>query len=136
MPKPDYTVTDWIDIPTERGPLRSWVSRPVKDAASPPPHLDLSYQVPPAGSERFHAIVVVLEVYVLADAVQNVCHRLAQEGYLALAPDRYCRDPAWQEIDTWDVERGRASIRSSDPEVQQRAIAALPEAYQPGARRA
>jgi carboxymethylenebutenolidase len=136
MPKPDYTVTEWIDVPTERGPLRCWVGRPVKDATEPPPHLDLAYQVPPVATARFPALVVVFEVYGLADAVQNVCHQLAKEGYLAVAPDLYCRDAAWQEIDTWDVERGRASIRSSDPAVQEQSIAALPEAYHPGARRA
>lgn len=133
----DYAVTERGIFTGPMGEVRSFLARPFLDKRySPRPFLDLSYQVRPYSDEPIPALVVVFEVYGLADHIEQVCWRLAQEGYVALAPDLYSHDPAWKEMSTWDVERGRAASRSNDAQITEQALTALDPAYVAGARRA
>ena len=132
----DYVTTEDIAFPSGDTPIAGFLARPVKDAATSKPFLDLSYQVPEFSNEKLPALAIAFEMYGLADHIKDVAFRLARQGYVALAPDLYSTDQDWQHLDTWDVERGRAASRSGQEAVTEAAIAALPRDQQSGARRA
>ena len=46
----------------------------------------------PEGGGSFPAIVVLMEAFGLVPSIESVAHRLAGEGYVALAPDLYYRE--------------------------------------------
>jgi carboxymethylenebutenolidase len=47
------------------------------------------FMVKPAGTGPFPAVVVLMEAYGLTGHIQNACRRLADAGFLALAPDLF-----------------------------------------------
>ena len=55
-----------------------------------------AYRAAPALGVRLPVVLVVHEIFGLHEYVRDVCRRLAQQGYLAIAPDLYRRvgDPA------------------------------------------
>jgi carboxymethylenebutenolidase len=55
-----------------------------------------AYRAAPALGESLPIVLVVHEIFGLHEYVRDVCRRLAQQGYLAIAPDLYRRvgDPA------------------------------------------
>lgn len=50
-----------------------------------------AYYAAPADSERPAVVLVVQEIFGLHDHIKDVCRRLAQEGYMAVAVDLYQR---------------------------------------------
>ena len=54
------------------------------------------YRAMPEGKTGLPVILVVQEIFGVHEYIQDVCRRLAKEGYLALAPEMYVRqgDPA------------------------------------------
>ncbi len=55
-----------------------------------------AYLARPEGRARHGAVLVVNEIFGIHAYIKDVCHRLAREGYVALAPDYFDRagDPA------------------------------------------
>jgi carboxymethylenebutenolidase len=47
----------------------------------------------PAGSGKHPAVIVVMEAFGLNQHIKDVAARIAAEGYVALAPDMYYREP-------------------------------------------
>ena len=50
-----------------------------------------AYRAKPAGAGPFPVILVVEEIFGVHEYIQDVCRRLAREGYLAVAPELYAR---------------------------------------------
>lgn len=65
---PETTIT----VPTVDGPMRAYLATP-------------------DGADRAPALVVLQEAYGVNAHIQDVCRRLAREGYAALAPELYHR---------------------------------------------
>jgi len=61
------------------------------------------YAARPAGQPKA-AIVVIQEIFGVNAGIRRKCDKLAQEGYLALAPDLFCRLSRNVELDP-DVEQ-------------------------------
>lgn len=60
-------------------------------------HYDLPfYMARPAARGRFPAVIVVNEVFGIHAYIKDLCHRLAKQGYVAIAPDYFDRagDPS------------------------------------------
>lgn len=55
-----------------------------------------AYQAKPAGKTGLPVILVIQEIFGVHEYIADVCRRLAQAGYLAIAPDLYARqgDPS------------------------------------------
>jgi carboxymethylenebutenolidase len=47
------------------------------------------YYVTPAGTGKFPAVIVLMEAFGLNQWCQGICDRLAQSGFIAIAPDFY-----------------------------------------------
>jgi len=47
----------------------------------------------PTGPGKYPAVIVVMEAFGLNDHIKDVASRIAAEGYVALAPDMYYREP-------------------------------------------
>lgn len=50
-----------------------------------------AYYARPRGSQIVPAVVVIEEIFGVHEYIQDVCRRLAHEGYLAVAPELYAR---------------------------------------------
>jgi carboxymethylenebutenolidase len=55
-----------------------------------------AYVARPSGAGPFPAVIVINEIFGIHAYIQDVCRRLAEQGYLAIAPDYFDRagDPA------------------------------------------
>jgi len=51
------------------------------------------HQAQPRGRGKFPAVVVIMEAFGLNDHIKDVAERIAQEGYVGIAPDLYYREP-------------------------------------------
>ena len=49
------------------------------------------YRAKPAGAGPFPVVLVIEEIFGVHEYIQDVCRRLASEGYLAVAPELYAR---------------------------------------------
>ena len=49
------------------------------------------HQAQPRAQGKFPAVIVIMEAFGLNDHIKDVTERLAQEGYVAIAPDLYSR---------------------------------------------
>jgi len=58
-----------------------------------------AYRAQPAGGAKFPVILVVQEVFGVHEHIKDICRRLAQAGYQAIAPELYARqgDPRQYE---------------------------------------
>jgi carboxymethylenebutenolidase len=73
-------LTETVDLATDDGgTMRAYVARP-------------------AGQGPFPGVVVGAEIYGITGHVRGVCERLADMGYLALAPDVHHRTAPWMEL--------------------------------------
>lgn len=73
-------------IKTDAGGLTSGnVKVPVPDGESP------AYRAMPAKGGPFPVVLVVSEVFGVQEHIQDICRRLAKEGFLAIAPDFFYR---------------------------------------------
>jgi len=52
-----------------------------------------AYEVKPKAGGTYPGIVVLMEAFGLNDHIKKVTERIAQEGYVAIAPDLYHREP-------------------------------------------
>jgi carboxymethylenebutenolidase len=51
----------------------------------------VAYRAMPAGKTRVPVVLVVSEIFGVHEYIADVCRRLAQEGYLAIAPELFAR---------------------------------------------
>ncbi|HEV7374965.1 MAG TPA: dienelactone hydrolase family protein [Pyrinomonadaceae bacterium] len=63
------------------------------------------------------AVLVIHEVFGLNDHIKSIADRIANEGYLALAPDFFVRAPNPPPKDTTDMDALRKAASSIPPEV-------------------
>lgn len=91
------------------GLLAGPVDVPVADG-----HLKV-YRAQPASGSRFPVVLVISEIFGVHAYIADVCRRLAQQGYLAVAPDLFAR-------------QGDPSTLSSIPEIQANIIRKVPDA--------
>ena len=56
-------------------------------------------------------MIVIQEVFGLDDHIEDLARRFAHEGYLALAPDLYCRDAVRATLSVEDIEGALAAGR-------------------------
>ena len=69
----------------DRGLTAGWVSVPAADGAVK------AYRARPAKGSGFPVVLVVQEIFGVHAYIQDVCRRLAQLGYLAIAPSLFDR---------------------------------------------
>src|SRR5437870_1481708 len=82
-----------------------------------------AYLAAPFESGPWPALIVIHEWTGLIPYIEDVCRRLAREGYLALAPDLYSGDPDRADFEYEDMEDARVLNRGADPEVALRDVA-------------
>jgi carboxymethylenebutenolidase len=75
---------DVVSTPTQ-GLVAGMVSIPVAGREIP------GYRAKPAGAMNLPIVLVVQEIFGVHEYIRDVCRRLAQAGYLAVAPDLYVR---------------------------------------------
>jgi carboxymethylenebutenolidase len=90
---------DWLTLTTADGPMRLYRVRPRKEQAVTPPA----------------AVIVLQEAFGVNDHIQDVARRLAEEGYLAVAPDLFHRSGG-QTVDYADRETAMGLIAQLGPE--------------------
>src|SRR5690606_20687598 len=87
------------------------VEIPVKDGAMP------AYRTVPKGKGPFATVLVVQEIFGIHEYIQDVCRRLAREGYLAIAPSLYFREGDATRISSIDELREKIVSKVSVPRV-------------------
>ncbi|NJK72068.1 MAG: dienelactone hydrolase family protein [Synechococcaceae cyanobacterium SM2_3_60] len=75
-----------------------------------------AYRAQPAGATNLPVILVVQEIFGIHEYIQDVCRRLAQLGYLAIAPDLYVRQGDVTQLS--DVPTIFAEVVSKVPDAQ------------------
>ncbi len=75
-----------------------------------------AYRAQPAGATNLPVVVVVQEIFGIHEYIQDVCRRLAQLGYLAIAPDLYVRQGDVSQIS--DIPTIFAEVVSKVPDAQ------------------
>ena len=68
------TNSSTVQITTPDGPMSGFLARP-------------------SGEDKYPTVLVIMEAFGLNDHIKDVAGRLAGEGYVALAPDMYHRQP-------------------------------------------
>ena len=74
------------------------------------------YTARPKGKGPFPAVLVIQEIFGIHAYIQDVCRRLAREGYLAAAPDLYFRQGDATKIA--DIATLRSTIVDKTPQTQ------------------
>ncbi len=69
------------------------------------------YRAQPAATPRA-AVIVLMEAFGLTAHMRDICQRLADEGYLALAPDLYHRQGDGLEFDMASIDAALACYRA------------------------
>ncbi len=86
-----------IDIPTSDGKIPA-------------------YRAAPQGKKNLPTVIVVQEIFGVHEYIQDVCRRLAHQGYLAIAPELYARqgDPSKYT----EIPKLQAEVVSKVPDKQ------------------
>jgi len=86
------------------------VSIPAADREIP------AYRAAPAGKTNLPTVLVVPEIFGVHEYIQDVCRRLARQGYLAIAPDPFVRqgDPTQYS----DIPRILSEVVMKVPDAQ------------------
>ncbi len=86
------------------------VDIPVKDGKMP------AYRAAPKGKKDLPTVLVVSEIFGVHEYIQDVCRRLAHQGYLAVAPELFARqgDPSKYT----DIPKLQAEIIGKVPDAQ------------------
>jgi carboxymethylenebutenolidase len=113
-----------------------------KNLTIPPLHADGDYQIPafvamPAAPGKHKVIIVVNEVFGLHDWIRDICRRLAQQGYCALAIDYFARKgnaPATTDMKALMALVSQADYRQvmDDIRAQLAWLTSQPDIGQPG----
>ena len=74
------------------------------------------YRALPKGKGPFPTVVVIQEIFGIHEYIQDVCRRLAREGYFAVAPSLYFREGDATKIE--DISKIVSDIVSKVPQKQ------------------
>jgi carboxymethylenebutenolidase len=74
------------------------------------------YRAMPAAGGPFPVVLVVQEIFGVHEYIKDTCRRLAQIGYLAVAPELYARQADPKTLTTLDAARAAAG-KVPDPQV-------------------
>lgn len=87
----------WVEVPAAGGNMRAYRAQPEKGT-------------------RLPTVLVVAEIFGIHEYIQDVCRRLAHQGYLAIAPDLFARqgDPTKYT----EIAKLQADIISKIPDAQ------------------
>ena len=91
MTKPTTPPPTITPIRTDaQGIKTEWIDIAAGDVTMP------AYVAMPERSGRFDVVLVVQEIFGVHEHIQDVCRRFAKEGFMAIAPELYCRqgDPS------------------------------------------
>jgi len=83
-----------------------------------------AYFAKPEGNGPWPGLIVIQEIFGLVPHIEDMARRFAAEGYLAVAPDMYCRDQMFPKVNMQGVMQAMGLRREPDP---QKAIDAMPE---------
>jgi carboxymethylenebutenolidase len=75
-----------------------------------------AYRAKPAAGTAFPTILVVQEIFGIHEHIKDLCRRLAQKGYLAVAPYLYEREGDVSGLES--IEEIRAKVVSRVPDAQ------------------
>lgn len=77
-----------------------------------------AYRAAPQGKKNLPTVIVVQEIFGVHEYIQDVCRRLAHQGYLAIAPELYARqgDPSKYT----EIPKLQAEVVSKVPDAQVR----------------
>ena len=75
-----------------------------------------AYRAKPAGKTALPTVLVISEIFGVHEYIQDVCRRLAAEGYLAIAPELFARQGDATKYT--DISRLRADIIDKVPDAQ------------------
>lgn len=92
-----------------------------------------AYLATPEGNGPWPGLIVIQEVFGLEPHIEDVARRFAAEGYLSIAPDFYCHDPAFKDVAKEALPQALGLRRAPDPEA---ALAAMPEGQREKVRQA
>jgi len=73
-----------------------------------------AYVARPEGDEARPVVIVVNEIFGIHAYIKDVCHRLAREGYVALAPDYFDRAGDPSTLTDWDQIRAIVGAASHE----------------------
>lgn len=90
----------WVDIPSQDGNLRV-------------------YQARPSASKNPHLILVISEIFGVHEYIQDVCRRLAQLGYCAMAPELFTRQGDPKTLESVSAILERITSKTPDQQVMQ-----------------
>jgi carboxymethylenebutenolidase len=86
------------------------VKIPVKDGEIP------AYRAMPATGSNFPVVLVIQEIFGVHAHIQDVCHRFAKLGYLAIAPEMFARQGDVSKIT--DIQEIVSKVVSKVPDAQ------------------
>jgi carboxymethylenebutenolidase len=73
------------------------------DVIIPAPGSAISgYQARPGSGGPFPVVLIAYEAFGLQEHIKDTCRRFAGEGYLAIAPDLFCRQGDVSKLETFD----------------------------------
>jgi carboxymethylenebutenolidase len=75
----------WAVLTSDEGLVSGAVKIPTLEGEMP------AYRAMPKGAEPFPVVLVIQEIFGVHEYIQDVCRRLAKQGYLAVAPSLYFR---------------------------------------------
>jgi len=75
-----------------------------------------AYRAMPAVGGPFPVVLVVQEIFGVHEHIKDVCRRLAQLGYMAVAPELFARQADPKTLTTLDAARAAAG-KAPDPQV-------------------
>ena len=73
------------------------------------------YSALPKSGECFPIVIVTCEIFGLQEHIKQICRRFADEGYMAVAPDFFCRQGDVSKLDDFDAI---IKVVSSTPDEQ------------------
>jgi carboxymethylenebutenolidase len=76
------------------------------------------YRAMPAAGGPFPVVLVVQEIFGVHEYIKDTCRRLAQIGYMAVAPELYARQADPKTLTTLDAARA-ASAKAPDTQVME-----------------
>lgn len=103
-------IASWAVTTPSDGLTAGPVSIPAKGGSMP------AYRAMPSGKGKFPAIVVVPEIFGIHAYIQDVCRRLAKQGYAAVAPDLFFRQGDPTKLTS--IDEIRSKVISKVPQAQ------------------
>jgi len=61
------------------------------------------YRAQPKSGGSFPVVLVACEIFGLQEHIKDICRRFADEGYLAIAPDFFCRQGDVSKLEDFDA---------------------------------